>query len=598
MIKMKNDHLSRAPGFSLPMKTVPSVFLASLFLMFLAFPAYAQGTDAGIDWFQMAIQLFGGLAIFLFGMDMMANALKRVAGEKMKEILSRLTSNRFAGLFTGAFVTAVIQSSSVTTVILVGFVTTGLMSLAQAVGVILGANIGTTITAQIVAFKVTKYALFLVAGGFATMFAAKKDKIKQYGLLVMGLGLIFFGMGIMSAGMKPLRTYEPFIDLMGTVSNPLIGIAVAALFTGLVQSSSATMGVVIALALQGLITLEAGIAMALGANVGTCVTAGLAAIGKPREAVRVAFAHVAFNVIGVLIIVWFIGPLADLVRAISPVDGQLEGAERLAAETPRQIANAHSIFNIAVAVLFLPFLAPFARLCEWVVKDKPLEEELIIKPKYLEKNLLSTPTFALEGARFEIIRLGKRVSKMLKKILPAALSGTADELEEIANMDDKVDALFAHIINYLGQISVRKLSESENKTLMRLFDIVQQLEEIGDIIESRMVMLGLRRIEDNIKVSDATLKKINSYHERVVEALDLMLLALKEQDPAHVKKIRSMKQDLARLAEESARHEVGRLTADAPNRLNTYSREIETLDQLSAIFRRCRRISKIAIFQK
>ena len=199
---------------------------------------------------------------------------------------------------TGAFVTAIIQSSSVTTVILVGFVSTGLMSLSQAVGVILGANIGTTITAQIVAFKVTKYALVLVSAGFLTQFVAKQDKIKQYGMLVMGLGLIFYGMSVMSAGMKPLRSFEPFIALMGSVENPIIGIAVAAAFTGLVQSSSATLGVIIALALQGLITLEAGIALALGSNVGTCVTAGLAAIGKSREAIRVAVAHVGFNVIG------------------------------------------------------------------------------------------------------------------------------------------------------------------------------------------------------------------------------------------------------------------------------------------------------------
>lgn len=573
------------------------LFMLSIFLFFST-PAVAASGSSEISWFEMIFKLLGGLAIFLFGMDMMADGLKRVAGDKMKDILARLTTNRFAGLLTGAFVTAVIQSSSVTTVILVGFVTTGLMSLAQAVGVILGANIGTTITAQIVAFKVTKYALLLVAGGFGFMFIAKKDLIKNYGLLIMGLGLIFFGMGIMSDAMRPLRDYQPFIDLMATVANPLIGITVAALFTGLVQSSSATLGVIIALALQGLITLEAGIALALGANIGTCVTAGLAAIGKPREAVRVAVGHVAFNVIGVLIIVWFIGPLADFIREISPVDGDLIGAARLAAETPRQIANAHTLFNIAVGFLFLPFLGPFARLCEWFVKDKPLVEEVLVTPKYLDDNLLNTPTFALENARFEMIRMGKRVGKMVRRILPAALSGSAKELEEIADLDNKVDALYAYIIDYLGKVSVKKLSDSENQTLMKLFDVVHQIEEIGDIIESQMVTMGLQRIEEDIRVSDETMKKIMGYHERVYEAFELTLLALKDQDPAHAKKVRSMKQDLARLAEESARHEVGRLTADAPNRLSTFTREMETLDYLTDIFRRCRRIAKIGLVKK
>ena len=268
-------------------------------------PVLATATadaDRAINWWQMGMTLLGGLAVFLFGMEQMADALKKVAGDSMKQILARLTNSRIMGLITGAFVTAIIQSSSVTTVMLVGFVTAGLMSLSQAIGVILGADIGTTITAQIVAFKVTKYALLLVALGFGLIFMGKNDYIKQYGYLIMGLGLIFFGMGIMSEGMHPLRSYEPFIELMQNVSNPVIGILVATLFTALVQSSSATMGVVIAMALQGLITLEAGIALALGANIGTCATAGLAAIGKPREAVRVAVAHVTFKIVGVILI--------------------------------------------------------------------------------------------------------------------------------------------------------------------------------------------------------------------------------------------------------------------------------------------------------
>ena len=222
-----------------------------------AFPTLAADigvADQSINWWTMSMTLLGGLAIFLFGMEQMAEALKKVAGDSMKQILARLTNSRIMGMITGAFVTAIIQSSSVTTVMLVGFVTAGLMSLSQAIGVILGADIGTTITAQIVAFKVTKYALLLVAVGFGFIFIGKKDHIKQYGHLIMGLGLIFFGMGIMSEGMQPLRTYEPFIALMQNVSNPVVGILVATLFTALVQSSSATMGVVIAMALQGLIT--------------------------------------------------------------------------------------------------------------------------------------------------------------------------------------------------------------------------------------------------------------------------------------------------------------------------------------------------------
>ena len=558
----------------------------------------AENDAAGIKWLEMGFQLFGGLALFLFGMDQMAGALKRVAGDRMKSILARLTNNRIMGMATGAFVTAIIQSSSVTTVILVGFVSTGLMSLSQAVGVILGANIGTTITAQIVAFKVTKYALVLVSAGFLTQFVAKQDKIKQYGMLVMGLGLIFYGMSVMSAGMKPLWSYEPFIDLMGSVANPAIGIAVAALFTGLVQSSSATLGVIIALALQGLITLEAGIALALGSNVGTCVTAGLAAIGKSREAIRVAVAHVGFNVIGVLIIVWFIGPYAEFIRTISPVDGDLSGQARLAAETPRQIANAHTFFNVAVALLFMPFLTPFARMCERLVRDKPLDADALLLPKYLDETLLSTPSFALDRARYEIARMGEGVQRMLVAIMPTALVGSSEELEKVADMDSDVDTLYSHIIDYLGKISLQKLSAENTKTLMGLFELVQQLEEIGDIVETRMVNVGLKRITENVAVSLDTISKIESFHQQIVSAFEYSNLAIRDLDPIAAKKVRSMKPGVARQAEEAAKHEVGRLVVDAPNRLATYSLEIEILDHLQEIFRRSRRISKIALASK
>ncbi|MCU7810233.1 MAG: Na/Pi cotransporter family protein, partial [Candidatus Thiodiazotropha sp. (ex Notomyrtea botanica)] len=327
--------------------TILQLLLLVLSLVLFSHSVFAADPlTATPDWIKMAIQLFGGLALFLFGMEQMAGALKSVAGERMKLVLAKLTSNRFMGAITGAFVTAIIQSSSVTTVLVVGFISAGLMSMAQSVGVIMGANIGTTITAQIVAFKVTKYAMLMVAVGFSAWFFSKNEKIKHYGTMLMGLGLIFFGMSIMSDAMAPLRSYQPFLDLMVKMENPFIGILIAALFTALVQSSSATTGIVIVMASQGFITLPAGIALAFGANIGTCVTAMLAAIGKPREAIRAALVHVLFNVAGVLLWLAFIPNLAEVVMMISPVSSDLPEGARLAADTPRQIANAHTIFNL------------------------------------------------------------------------------------------------------------------------------------------------------------------------------------------------------------------------------------------------------------
>ncbi|HJN22955.1 MAG TPA: Na/Pi cotransporter family protein [Rhodospirillales bacterium] len=547
-----------------------------------------------IPWGIMGMRVFGGLALFLFGMDQMSEALKAVAGDRMRGILGKLTNNRVAGLVTGAGVTAVIQSSSVTTVMLVGFVTAGLMSLSQAIGVILGADIGTTITAQIVAFPVKKYALLLVTIGFVMMFVGRSEKIKQYGVLTMGLGMIFFGLAIMSDAMKPLRSYQPFIQLMQDVANPLVGILIATIFTALIQSSSATMGVVIVLAQQGLISLEGGIALALGANIGTCATAGLASIGKPREAVRVAVAHVTFKIVGVALIFFFIPYLAEFCRWISPAYPELTGMERLAKETPRQVANAHTLFNVGIAFLFLPATTLFARFCEWVVADKPEEaEELPVhfKPRYLDEALISTPPLALGRCRLEIGRLGKRVIEMFDKVLPAVLNGSKEDLQEIVEIDDEVDVLHGQIVLFLGKLSMTNLSAEQAEELMYLLQTVDRLENVGDIMETNMVSVGTQRINENIVVSDPTMKIINQYHQQVAAALLDTVEIVSNEDIDAIKRVRSRKGEIDALALETAKHEIERLTADAPNRLKTYTRERETIDHMDRIYRTCRSIA-------
>ncbi len=374
-----------------------------------------------MNWGTMGMHLVGGLALFLFGMDQMADALKAVAGERMKSILARLTSNRFTGAITGAFVTAVVQSSSVTTVLVVGFITAGLMSIAQSIGIIMGANIGTTITAQIIAFKVTEGALLMIATGFTMLFTAKQEKVRHYGGILMGLGLVFFGMSVMSDAMAPLRTYPPFLDLMQRMDNPLIGILTAALFTALVQSSSATTGIIIVMASQGFISLQAGIALALGANIGTCVTAMLASIGKPREAIRAALVHVLFNIFGVLLWVSFIDHLAQFVTSFSPSRSRYFQSELLAATTLRQIANAHTVFNVANTTVLHLVHHPVRQAGQWLVPDRPLEEVILLSPRYLDESLLSTPSLALDRVRMETGLRGSRVQEMLKRIMPAIL---------------------------------------------------------------------------------------------------------------------------------------------------------------------------------
>ncbi|MGD8522772.1 MAG: Na/Pi cotransporter family protein [Desulfobacterales bacterium] len=569
-----------------------------IFLLFSAVPAYAK-TDASaeeISWFFLAIGLLGGLSLFLYGMERMSDALKIVAGEKMKDILGMLSNNRIMGLITGALVTAVIQSSSVTTVMLVGFVTAGLMSLSQTIGVIMGSNIGTTITAQIVAFKVTKYALLLMAIGFGMLFSSKREKIQQYGYMIMGLGMIFFGMGVMSDAMKPLRTYQPFLDLMTQMSNPVWGILVAALFTALIQSSSATTGVIIVLAMQGLITLPAGIALSFGANIGTCVTALLASIGKPRDALRVSIVHVLFNVVGVLIFLPFISPFAKLVVSISPSAPEgLTGLQAAAAVLPRQVANAHTIFNATCAIIFLPLVTYFARIVYRLVPDKPLPEIEEIQPKYLSEMLLHTPSLALDAARHEIKRMGKRVDLMHTAMLPAVLTGNRESLQAVRDMDEEVDVLYKHIVNYLAEVSKLQLNEYQTQKMVKLMGAVNDLEHIGDVIEVNLVDLGEQRIKQGFKISGATQKVITTVHVVVSDALKAAVRAVVEEDKDFAMRATSMKTDLNRLVEQAELHQAQRLVSEDSGKFEAYSVEVDIIEKFKRIYYHAKRIAKTVV---
>lgn len=569
------------------------VLVTGLFIILGAFPTLAAGSEKAMNWGVMGMQLFGGLALFLFGMEQMADALKAVAGERMKMILAKLTSNRIMGAITGAFVTAVIQSSSVTTVLVVGFITAGLMSLSQSVGVIMGANVGTTITAQIVAFKVTKAALLMIGVGFTMLFVSKNEKVKQYGGMLMGLGLVFFGMSVMSDAMKPLRSFQPFLDLMVQMENPLIGILIAAAFTGLVQSSSATTGIVIVMASQGFITLTAGIALAFGANIGTCVTAMLAAIGKPREAVRAALVHVMFNVAGVVLWFFFIPQLAELVTSISPAHPELTGIDRLGAETPRQIANAHTIFNIANTLIFIGFTTQMARLVERLIPDRPIEVEgLEVTAKYLEPDLLGTPSFALDRVRMEVLHMGESVENMLDRIMPAILSGNKESLAAIRQMDDQVDILYEQILEYLGQISRGSLTEAQTQELLNLMAALNDLENIGDTVETNLVDLGNDRIDAGFSISEPTSRVLSDFHEVVKKALKGAILAVAHNSREAADDVIKMKDEISGLADSAALHQARRLVAEEPNRVAAYTTEMDIIEKQKRIYYFCKRMAK------
>jgi len=538
--------------------------------------------------------LLGGLALFLYGMELMSDGLKKAAGEKMKLILAALSKNRFLGVLTGTVTTAIIQSSSVTTVLLVGFVSAGLMSLSQSVSIIFGANIGTTITAQIIAFKVTKYALLMIAVGFGMLFFSKKEAIRQYGSILLGLGLVFYGMSVMSGTMKPLRTNEDFISLMANMSNPLLGILTAALFTALVQSSSATTGVVIVLAMQGIISLEAGIALSLGANIGTCITAGVASIGKRREAVRVAMVHVFFNTAGVLLILPFISPFAELARSLSPLaESSLPAREALAAVVPRQIANAHTLFNVTMALIFLPFTTQLAQLLNRVLPDKAmLDESTALSSRYLDETLLNTPELALEAVYHECMRIGNRISVMFTTVLPYLKQGKKDDHEILKTKRNEIEKLEAMILQFLRELNASDLNPEQSQKLMNLLSNVNHLENMSEFLFVEIFQLHRKMERDSIKMNTESIKKLEPMIEETIKAFQNTMEALENQDSSKAKKVAKMKDRISETAEAYKQQQALELLGNKEGKIESYRIEIAMIDILKRVFYHTRRIAR------
>lgn len=538
-------------------------------------------SDAPLPVFAIVVGLIGGLSLFLYGMDRMTVALRKAAGESMRTLLGKLTTNRFTGAGVGAFVTAVIQSSSVTTVLVVGFISAGLMTMRQSIGVIMGANVGTTVTAQIIAFQVTRYALLIVAVGFWMRFLLRNDRLKQVGQMILGLGLIFLGMHLMSQATGPLRSYPPFIDLMGRMSHPMLALGAGAVFTAVVQSSSATTGIVIVLAAQKLIGLDAGIALILGANIGTCVTAMLATIGAPRPALQAALVHVLFNVAGAMLWIFLIDPLAEAVRAVSP-------------DPARQIANAHTVFNIANTALFIWFTGPIAMLVERVVPRKPKPQPDAPQPHYINDHYLDAPSLAMDSARLEIVRLGEMACRQLRNTPRTVLHGSASALRQLAQMDDRIDALYEHIVAFLGKLSRLDLGKTQTRQLNALIAVVNQIENIGDSIETNLVSLGEQRLRDDVHVSGETEQAMQPLFELTVEALDNAVRALAYRDAKAAGEVVAMKGRVHETAEQLYEHLGRRLIADAPNRVITFKVENDIIEQLKRVYYFAKRIAREA----
>ena len=561
-------------------KVVFPIFL--IFIFFSQTTLAASGSEE-ISWMLLIFGLIGGLALFLFGMELMSEGMKKTAGNQMRAILAVLTNNRVIALFLGAFVTMVIQSSSATTVMLVSFVQAGLLTFVQAMGVILGADIGTTITAQMIAFKLTDYALLMIAIGFAVRMFGKSDAAKNIGEAILGFGILFFGMKMMSDAMKPLRTYPVFIEFLRGLENPVLGILVGTVFTALVQSSSAFTGVVIVLAQQNLITLEAGIPMVFGANVGTCVTAGLASIGASREAKRVALAHVMFKLAGVCLFVFWIPTFAGLIHSI---------AESFDSGTARQIANAHTIFNVSLALIFLPFTGLFAKLIMKILPEEPVDPDIKLDTWSLDDSRITTPGIALDLVRTELSRMAKITGRMLDAIIQPFMSDEPQQdkhfpklslMEGVDLREDKLDFLEEKIKDYLIQVSQQSVSDKQAVEIYGMLSIASDMENIGDLIHRNLKPLIPKKKDLSMGFSEEGKEELLIYHSKVMKQVTLLEQAFQEVDLNKAREIMASERSYLDLELQYRTKHLNRLIQEDEQTKETHEIHMELMDILKQI---------------
>lgn len=545
--------------------------------------------------FMLVAGLIGGLGLFLLGMNMMSDGMQNTAGHRMRSILSQITNNRFIAIGVGTFVTMVIQSSSATTVMLVSFVHSKLMKFKNTIGVILGAGIGTTITAQLIAFKLTDYSLLLVGIGFLMNSFTKSIFLRNIGKTILGFGILFFGMHIMSDSMYPLRSFDPFINSIVKLENPLLGILVGLLFTALIQSSSAFIGIMIILATQGLLTLEASIPLLFGSNIGTAITAILASIKTDREAKQVALAHTLIKVIGVLLFLFWIPQLADLVRYISPKSTLPEGDfNTLAITVPRQIANAHTVFNIVLTCLILPFTNSFAKLVVYILPIRTIEKPAL-KVVFLDYNMVRNSSLALSLAKKEALRMGRLVQNMTSDIIIPYLIKKTEVIADIKEKEEEVNFLRDQINEYILKITRENLNEERVNESFQILYTVKEFEQIADIVSGVMIPKAERWSRMDFEFSEKGQSEIVEYHNKTQKQLSR---ALDVFESVNLEKAQAMKEKYRKYRDmeiEFEKHHFERLADEISQTVSSSKTHIELMTMLRAINGHATNIARILL---
>ncbi|MFD3158195.1 Na/Pi cotransporter family protein [Haloimpatiens sp. FM7330] len=503
---------------------------------------------------EISIGILGGLGLFLYGMNLMGNGLQKAAGTKLKRIIELLTTNRFMGVLVGTVVTAIIQSSSATTVMVVGFVNAGIMKLAQAVGVIMGANIGTTITAQLVSFKLSSIAPIAVAIGMIIYLFSKNEKAKQSAEILIGFGILFIGMDFMKHAVKPLREIQAFKDILVSFgSNPILGILMGFGLTVIVQSSSASMGILLALASEGLIPLSSALPILYGENIGTCTTALLSSIGASKNGKRAAIIHLSFNIIGTLLFALILNiPIRHLVVSLNPTD------------VTRQIANAHTFFNIANVIIQFPFAMLLVKIATTIIPktdDENIDDQ---SSKYLDNRILETPSIAVVNTVRECLRMGNMAKKSFENSMEGFFNKSKKNAHKTFEYEKKINNLEKTITEYLINLSNKSISVENRKVIDGLFNTINDIERVGDHADN-IAELAISALEKNLPFSESSKKDLEEIYSETLNAYKCSLEAMKTGDKSLALKVIDMEEKVDKMEKYCRKNHIKRLNENGCN---------------------------------
>ncbi|KPU46348.1 hypothetical protein OXPF_00760 [Oxobacter pfennigii] len=500
--------------------------------------------------YKMLFSLIGGLGLFIFGMKLMSDGLQKVAGDKLKKLLEILTNNRIMGILVGTVVTSIIQSSSATTVMVIGFVNAGLMTLTQAAGVIMGANIGTTMTAQLIAFKLTTIAPVIVGIGVAMNLFGKKKRTKQYGEILLGFGILFMGMQTMEVAMKPLVAVKEFQDLILTLGkHPLLGVVVGMGMTAVVQSSSATIGILMAIASTGAIDINVTLPILFGDNIGTCATALLASISANKTAKKAALLHLTFNIIGTVVFMILLVPVKELIGLIAQATGTV-------GDVQRDIANAHTLFNLTNTIIQTPFIA---FLVAFVNKLIPGTDDVeVMSLKYLDERIIETPAIAVGQTVKEVVRMGNVASENIKIAMDSFFNENENMVNVVYEKEDLINFLEREITSYLVKLSQKPLSEEQSEIVTSLFHTVNDIERIGDHAEN-LAEYAMYRIDSKLKFSDTAIEQLKTMSQKVYQSSVSSIKALDTGDVENAMSVIVAENDIDTMEKNFRKEHIDRL---------------------------------------